>query len=53
MLGVANRGIGVGPIHLSALQCSGVESSLLNCSHGNSVGCTHESDSGVICSQGN
>ena len=49
-------GQGNGSILFTGLRCTGTESSLLSCTHGNaligSTGCLHTHDSGVICSPG-
>ena len=41
-------GQGVGPISLSELQCTGAESSLLDCTSG-TISCSHREDAGVRC----
>ena len=52
--GTAVHGQGAGNILLSGLHCSGYESTLLNCGHGNSVigitSCSHNQDASVRCS---
>ena len=42
-------GRGFGPISLDEVQCTGSESSLLNCSQDRSHDCSHNEDAGVIC----
>ena len=42
-------GQGSGPVQLSAVECSGNESSLLNCSHTTTHNCGHTKDIGVRC----
>ena len=45
-------GAGMGPIYLSDVQCTGMETSILNCSHGNQVGittCDHTQDAAIRC----
>ena len=44
--------MGVGPVQLANLECNGLESSLLNCSHSNGAQCTHEDDATIKCSTG-
>ena len=46
----AHFGAGIGPIHLDTVQCSGSESSLIQCPK-SSVNCTngHSQDAGVRC----
>ena len=42
----------VGSILLSSVSCVGSETSLGNCSHGgwgNTAGCTHKNDVGIVC----
>ena len=51
-LGSAVFGRGKGVIWLDTLNCNGNESSILECEHGvfgNTKGCSHYSDSGVVC----
>ena len=45
-------GTGVGPIYLSDVQCTGMETNILNCSHGNQLGittCDHAQDASIRC----
>ena len=44
-------GSGTGPILLSNLYCTGIESSLLECNQQSCdvTSCTHANDAGVIC----
>ena len=36
------------PVHLENVYCSGEEDSVLQCNH-EEIGCSHETDAGVIC----
>jgi len=47
----AHFGVGVGPIFLSNVECSGSESNLIDCSHSSFVSCSrlHLDDAGVSC----
>ena len=53
-MGQASFGEGTGRIWLDNVQCTGNETSLLNCSVASSevIPCTHANDAGVRCSQG-
>ena len=44
-------GLGTGPVFLSTVKCTGIESSLLSCSHhiGVITFCSHFDESGVVC----
>ena len=42
-------GQGTGPIHLDNVQCSGTETSLLQCTYSPIHNCGHIEDAGVIC----
>ena len=42
-------GQGIGPIHLDNVQCTGTESSLLQCTYSPIHNCGHIEDAGVIC----
>ena len=50
----AHFGAGIGPIHMSNVDCNGRESNLIECSRSSTVNCTngHSEDAGVRC-QGN
>ena len=50
--GSAQHGRGTGPIWLSRLSCSGIESSLFNCAllSFRTKNCTHFNDASVYCS---
>ena len=50
----AHFGAGIGPIHMSNVDCNGRESNLIDCSRSSTVNCTngHSEDAGVRC-QGN
>ena len=50
-------GVGVGPVHMVNVECTGSETSLTSCRHGLfgevSSNCrTHLEDAGVVCSSG-
>ena len=46
-------GRGTGPVYLNSVRCTGIESSLLSCSHSViGVACSHSSDAGVVCPSG-
>ena len=46
----AKFGAGIGSVYLDDVQCSGSETSLLNCTYDSNTGdCTHSSDAGVRC----
>ena len=47
----AHFGAGVGPIQLDNVDCTGSESSLIDCSHSSTVTCTngHSENAGVRC----
>ena len=38
-----------GPVHITNVDCSGNETSLLNCIHSSTVTCSHSDDAGVLC----
>ena len=42
---------GVGPILMASVECSGLEESILDCSHKSCdvIYCSHHNDAGVIC----
>ena len=45
-------GAGVGPIYLSDVQCTGMETNILNCRRGNQIGittCDHTQDAAIRC----
>ena len=44
-------GAGVGPIHISSVECRGDENNLLECSHRSALSCYrgHSEDAGVRC----
>ena len=47
---------GIGPVHMTNVNCNGNEDSLTQCTYTNGIGvdnCYHGKDVGVICSQGN
>ena len=46
-------GGGAGPIHFTAVSCTGFEESLFDCQHSVGVepGCSHQDDAGVYCSE--
>ena len=49
-------GKGIGPVHMTNVNCNGNEDSLTQCTYTNGIGvdnCYHGKDVGVICSQGN
>ena len=46
----ASFGIVSGPVHLYNVDCSGDESSLLNCTHSSKCNCTPITYAGVACS---
>lgn len=43
-------GGGIGPVHVSNLQCAGNESQLLDCQYMDNPSCTHFEDAGIRCS---
>lgn len=45
----ANFGQGTGAIHLDDVQCSGSETSLLQCPHSSIDDCSHYEDAGLRC----
>ena len=45
-------GHGDGPIHLTAVNCSGSETKITQCSHSMSTSSNHQDDVGVKCGQG-
>ena len=54
-IGSADLGQGSGPIWLNYLACAGNESTLVSCGHlgvDNTIGCYHNEDAGVRCSEG-
>ncbi len=42
--------VGIGPVHMNEVECSGFEKSLTECYFNrDSVGCSHEEDAAVRC----
>ena len=42
--------VGIGPVHMNEVECSGFEKSLTECYFNrDSLGCSHEEDAGVRC----
>ena len=48
VFGQAHFGVGIGPIHLDNLRCTGNEASILDC-RSTIPDCSHEEDAGVRC----
>ena len=48
-LSYAYFGQGTGAIHLDDVQCSGSETSLLQCPHSSTHNCGHYEDAGIRC----
>ena len=46
----ASFGVVSGPVHLDNVDCSGDESTLLNCTHSSKRNCTSTAYAGVACS---
>ena len=49
---LARYGQGNGPIHLTAVNCSGSETKITQCSHSMSTSSNHQNDVGVKCGKG-
>ena len=49
---LARYGQGDGPIHLTAVDCSGSETKITQCSHSMSISSNHQDDVGVKCGEG-
>ena len=49
---LARYGQGDGPIHLTAVDCSGSETKITQCLHSMSTSSNHQNDVGVKCGEG-